>query len=128
MNKTIMTFLEKGARGGGLCFYHPICTDIYLFTSLFSIPPLQHFALSLGRHGVDFRPLLTPIFERACVRLFSSRVSQATKAFVTELTTVTLTAHVAIPDSDVLCTRAFQSNFGRRGDLNVPRLWVKKHK
>lgn len=63
----------------------------------------QHFALSLGRHGVDFRPLLTPVFERASVRLFTTRIAAASKGFAADLTSVTLTAHVAIPDSESAC-------------------------
>ena len=62
----------------------------------------QHFALSLGRHGVDFRPILTILFERTVVIQFSSRLSNAARAFSVDLPSIGLTAHVTIPDSDSL--------------------------
>ena len=58
----------------------------------------MHFALSLGRVGLDFRALLAPLFETAAVRLYQSRMSAATVAFATALRSAGMVSHAAFAD------------------------------
>lgn len=60
----------------------------------------MYFALSLGRVGMDFRPLLAPLFERTIADLFSSRVDMAFADFVEQMPTMALVAHATLPDAD----------------------------
>jgi hypothetical protein len=59
----------------------------------------MHFALSLGRVGLDFRPLLSPLFERTISDLFSSRVDFALSEFTEQIPTMALVAHATLPDA-----------------------------
>lgn len=60
----------------------------------------MHFALSLGRVGMDFRPLLAPLFEQTIADLFSSRIDLAFSDFVGQVPTMALVAHSTLPDAD----------------------------
>mmetsp|Transcript_22102 Transcript_22102/g.66350 ORF Transcript_22102/g.66350 Transcript_22102/m.66350 type:complete len:292 (+) Transcript_22102:1014-1889(+) len=60
----------------------------------------MHFALSLGRVGMDFRPLLAPLFERTIADLFASRVDLAYADFVEQLPSMALVAHATLPETD----------------------------
>eukprot|EP00038_Savillea_parva_P015134 m.13208 g.13208 ORF g.13208 m.13208 type:complete len:614 (-) comp3018_c0_seq1:27-1868(-) len=60
----------------------------------------MYFALSLGRVGMDFRPLLVPLFERTISDLFASRVDMALADFVEQLPTMALVAHATLPEAD----------------------------
>lgn len=53
----------------------------------------QHFAMSLGRHGVDFRGLLPPLFEEAALRQYRQKIEQATTTFCNALPSASLTTH-----------------------------------
>ena len=46
----------------------------------------QHFAISMGRIGIDFRAIVAPLFERAALNLFSARVQAAVAHFSKALT------------------------------------------
>lgn len=61
----------------------------------------MHFALSLGRVGMDFRPLLGPLFERTISDLFATRVDLAFADFVEQVPTLALVAHATLPDTEV---------------------------
>lgn len=60
----------------------------------------MHFALSLGRVGLDFRALLPPLFERAILDLISSRIEVATADFIQDMPTMALLAHPTIVDNE----------------------------
>lgn len=59
----------------------------------------MHFALSLGRVGLDFRALLPPLFERTALDLFVQRAAAATQSFRHAMQTTTLIAHSSFPDA-----------------------------
>eukprot|EP00041_Stephanoeca_diplocostata_P019266 m.412903 g.412903 ORF g.412903 m.412903 type:complete len:667 (-) comp21259_c0_seq1:106-2106(-) len=60
----------------------------------------MHFALSLGRVGLDFRSLLPPLFESAILNYFTWRVELAAAEFSDQLPTLALVSHPSIPDAD----------------------------
>jgi len=66
--------------------------------TLFRLMPLpavvvQHFAMSLGRHGVDFRGLLPPLFEKAALRQYQQKIEQAASNFANGLPSASLVTH-----------------------------------
>eukprot|EP00128_Syssomonas_multiformis_P017487 Colp12_sorted_trinity150504_noHs@31980 len=61
----------------------PLVEEGALLSSL--LGSCMYFGMSLGRVGLDFRPLVAPVFEKAVTNIFCSAVSQATRSFVDSL-------------------------------------------
>lgn len=59
---------------------------------------MQHFALSLGRVGIDFRLLLPPLFERTIRDIFVAQVKTATNNFRETMSNFVVSAHPSIGD------------------------------
>lgn len=65
---------------------------------LIRTPPtdLQHFAMSMGRCGLDFRPLLPSIFERVVVSQLAKRLEAPVSEFRLGLTSMPLAQHALV--------------------------------
>ena len=72
----------------------------------------MHFALSLGRVGIDFRLLLPPLFERTIKDMFTTQVKLATSNFRETMANFVLSSHPTIGD--------FSNDFGLSDTPIVP--------
>jgi hypothetical protein len=71
--------------------YPRVVDGVFLFHLCIS----QHFAIAMGHSGIDFRALLGPIFERAAIGLFASRVRAACDCFQEAFTILSLSSYSA---------------------------------
>ena len=53
----------------------------------------QHLAISMGRIGIDFRAVMSPLFHQAARSMFQARIGHANQQFVKSFTPSSLYAH-----------------------------------